>query len=377
MKIGIDVRCLMVNNYSGISWYTFNLLRSLFELDRDNEYVLFYNNSKPVNLPKFNYHNVNYVGFKYSNKALNLMFVLFNWPKIDKMIGGVDVFFMPNINFSALSGDCKKVVTVHDLSYLIYPQFSILKSRFWHKIIMAQKIIQQADRVIAVSSSTKNDLIDLLKIDESKIKVVYEGVDLKFQIINDRVELDNVRQKYKLPDKFILYLGTLEPRKNIESIIEAYGKLNTDHYLVISGGTGWKAQRIMALAQKNDKIKIIGYVAEEDKRGLYNLADLFVYPSYYEGFGLPLIEAMACGTPVIAGSNSSQVEVIKNGGLLVDPYNINEIAQAMSSLLIDQELRDEFIANGFKVASDYKWSKTAKETLEIFDNLDKEKTSPK
>mgnify|MGYP001565565487 CR=1 FL=1 len=377
MKIGIDVRCLMVDNYSGISWYTFNLLNSLFVLDHDNEYILFYNNSQSVNLPRFDYNNVRYAGFRYSNKILNLMFVLFNWPKIDKMIGGVDVFFMPNINFSALSGNCKKVVTVHDLSYLIYPQFSTLKSRFWHKILMAKKIIQQADGVIAVSSSTKNDLIDLLKIEESKIKVIYEGVDHKFQIINNQVELDNVSKKYKLPDKFILYLGTLEPRKNIESIIEAYSKLKTDHYLVIGGATGWKTQRIMALVQKNDKIKIIGYVAEEDKRGLYNLADLFVYPSYYEGFGLPPVEAMACGTPVIAGSNSSQVEVIKNGGLLVDPYNINEITKAMEIMLANKELRDEFITAGLKVARDYQWDKTAKETLEIFDNLDKEKTSPK
>ncbi|MEK7072211.1 MAG: glycosyltransferase family 1 protein [Patescibacteria group bacterium] len=377
MKIGIDVRCLMVDNYSGISWYTFNLLNSLFVLDHDNEYILFYNNSQSVNLPRFDYNNVRYAGFRYSNKILNLMFVLFNWPKIDKMIGGVDVFFMPNINFSALSGNCKKVVTVHDLSYLIYPQFSTLKSRFWHKILMAKKIIQQADGVIAVFSSTKNDLIDLLKIEESKIKVIYEGVDHKFQIINNQVELDNVSKKYKLPDKFILYLGTLEPRKNIESIIEAYSKLKTDHYLVIGGATGWKTQRIMALVQKNDKIKKIGYVAEEDKRGLYNLADLFVYPSYYEGFGLPPVEAMACGTPVIAGSNSSQVEVIKNGGLLVDPYNINEITKAMEIMLANKELRDEFITAGLKVARDYQWDKTAKETLEIFDNLDKEKTSPK
>ena len=186
MKIGIDIRCLMAENYSGVSWYTFNLLKSIFELDNNNEYILFYNNSKPVDLPKFNYPNVSYVGFKYSNKILNLMFVLFNRPKIDQMIGGADVFFMPNINFSALSVNCQKVITVHDLSYLRYPQFLTSKSRFWHQIIIAKKIIQQAERVIAVSENTKKDLIELLGVDESKIKVIYEGVDSKFQVVNNQ-----------------------------------------------------------------------------------------------------------------------------------------------------------------------------------------------
>lgn len=371
MKIGIDVRCLMVNNYSGISWYTFNLLKSLFELDRENEYILFYNNSKQVDLPKFNYSNVRYSGFKYSNKILNLMFVLFSWPKIDKMIGGVDVFFMPNINFCALSSDCQKIVTVHDLSYLIYPQFCTLKSRFWHKIIMSKKIIQKADRVIAVSLNTKKDLINLLAVDESKIKVVYEGVDPKFQNIKNPAELERVRRKYKLPAKFILYLGTLEPRKNIEGIIDAFGGLKTDHCLVIGGGVGWKTKKIMSKAVKNDKIRVIGYVDENDKRGLYSLADLFVYPSYYEGFGLPPLEAMACGAPVIVGSNSSQSEVIGLGGLLVDPYNISEINRAIGCLLNNQKLKNEFIETGKIVADTYKWSKTAQETLDLFKSLEK------
>lgn len=366
MKIGIDVRCLMVNNYSGVSWYTYHLLQSIFELDTENDYILFYNNAKIFDWPKFKYKNVKYVGFGYSNKLLNLTLLLFDKPHIDKMIGGVDIFFMPNINFSALSTNCQTVITVHDLSYLKFPQFLTLKSRFWHGIIMAKQIIERADLVIAVSMSTKNDLMTLLNIDESKIKVVYEGVDPKFQKINNEVELNRVIKKYKLPPKFILYLGTLEPRKNIESIIEAFNQLSTDHYLVIGGGGGWKSQNIMKLAGKNAKIKIIGYVDEIDKRGLYNLADLFVYPSYYEGFGLPPIEAMACGTPVIVGSNSSQSEVIKNGGLMVDPYNISEIVVAINSLLNNNELRYNYIARGFKISETYKWSKTAQETLDWF-----------
>lgn len=359
----------MSKNYSGISWYTFNLLQSIFELDHDNEYILFYNNSKPFVLPNFKAKNITYTGFKYSNKILNLLFLFTNRPQIDKLIGEVDVFFMPNINFSAISNDCKKVITVHDLSYLKYPQFLTFKSRVWHRIIMAKRSIQKSDMVIAVSESTKNDLIELLGMDPYSVRVIYEGVDPKFKVINNQVELNRVAKKYKLPAKFILYLGTLEPRKNIESIIEAYSKLKTDHYLVISGGGGWKSKKIMQLAKKNAKIKIIGYVAEADKRGLYNLADLFVYPSYYEGFGLPPVEAMACGIPVIVGANSSQVEIVKNGAMLVDPYNINEIAKAMSLILSNEKIKLQFIENGFLVASEYKWDKTAHEVINTFKTL--------
>lgn len=371
MKIGVDIRCLMPDNYSGVSWYTFNLLKSIFEVDTSNEYILFYNNSQSVNCPKLNYSQVRYACFKYPNKILNAMFVLANRPQIDKMIGGVDVFFMPNINLVAWSSECFKVITVHDLSYWRYPQFFTWKSAWWHKIIMAKKIISQADIVMADSTSTKNDLLDLVGINESKIKVVYPGLEEKFKVISDQLELKKVKDKYKLPDKFILYLGTLEPRKNVESLIEAFNGLNSDYHLILAGGKGWKNKQITALVSLNRRIKMIGYVAEEDKRALYNLADLLVYPSYYEGFGLPPVEALACGTPVIVGANSSQTEAIKNGGLAVDPYNINEIKRAMAIILTDQEVRNKFISTGLKIAGDYKWEKTAQETINIFNNLSK------
>src|SRR3989338_2791916 len=369
MKIGIDVRCLMAASYSGVAWYTFNLLTALFAIDENNEYVLFYNNAMPVNLPDFKSANVSYAGFKYPNKVLNLFFHIGNKPKIDKMIGGVDVFFMPNINSAAFSNYCRRVIIVHDLSYWRYPEFFTLKSIIWHKIIMAKKIIQESDVIIADSVNTKNDLVHLLKIKDDKIKVIYGGVDPKFQPVDNKIELERVKRRYKLPNRFLLFLGTLEPRKNIESIIEAFNQLKTDHYLVIGGGDGWKSKAIKQLAAENDKIKIVGYVKEEDKKGLYNLADVFVYPSYYEGFGLPLIEAMACGTPVIAGSNSSQAEVVANAGLLVDPYNISEIKKAIEFILEDKILRANLIKSGLAKAKEYSWHQTAKETLAIFNSL--------
>lgn len=369
MKIGIDIRCLMQKNYSGVSWYTFNLIKTLLEFDSDNSYILFYNNSKPVIIPDLKGRDVTYAKFNYPNKLLNQSFNVLKKPQIDKLMGGVGILFMPNINFAAYSNDCQRVITVHDLSYLRYPQFWTFKSRLWHKILIAKKILQTADVIIAVSNNTKRDLIDLLKIPEEKIRVIYEGVDKRFGIINNEAELERVRRKYKLPGKFMLYLGTLEPRKNIEGIIRAYNNLNSDHGLIIAGGQGWKMKDIYKMARGNEKIKLIGYVTEKDKRALYNLADVFVYPSYYEGFGLPPIEAMACGTPVIAGANSSQIEVVKNAGLLVDVHNINEIKKAMELLLTDEELRTGLIKRGLEIAKTFDWRDTAINTLGVFNDI--------
>ena len=175
-----------------------------------------------------------------------------------------------------------------------------------------------------------------------------------------------VKQKYNLPDKFIFYVGALEPRKNIESIIEAFKMLGGDESLVIAGTPGWKNEKIYELAKGDERIKFLGYVREEDKPALYNLASMLAYPSHYEGFGLPLIEAMACGCPVIAGANSSQLEVVGEAGLLVDPNNLNEIKFAMTAMIGDNELRNKYIELGLARAKEFSWEKTAREILENF-----------
>lgn len=367
MRIGIDVRPLMNKNYSGVSWYAFNLLKALFELDKENQYLLFYNSSKKVDLPEFNQDNVKYVSFRYPNKLFNLSLVLFGWPKVDKLIGGVDYFLVPNLHFISLSNQCKKIMVVHDLSFIRFPEFFSWQMRLWHRLVLRGKILKQADYIIADSKNTKNDLINLLRITENIITVAYLGVDNRFKPVTpDDNRLGQIKLKYNLPDKFILYLGTLEPRKNIESIIEAYDSQNSDYYLLIGGNKGWKTKRIYELAQENDKIKLLGYIDEKDKPILYNLATCLIYPSYYEGFGLPLLEAMACGCPVIAGNNSSQGEVVGQAGLLVDPYNINEIKQGIELILNNYQLRERLIHQGLERAQSFRWENTAKQILELF-----------
>ncbi len=366
MKILIDIRCLMFKQYSGVANYAFNLLSALFKIDQENEYILFYNSAKKIDLPKWNQPNVKYAGFSYPNKLFNLTLNFFNWPKIDKLAGGADIFFAPNLHFVSWSKDCRKIIAVHDLSFLRFPEFFTWKQRFWHWLILRRNIISQADLILADSESTKNDLIELLRVKAEKIQVVYLGVSDEFKILPAE-NLAAVKTKYCLPAKFILYLGALEPRKNIESVIGAFNLLpDLEYNLIIAGAVGWKTKNIFRLAEGRQKIKFIGYVDEADKPALYNLASFFVYPSYYEGFGLPILEAMACGCPVIAGSNSSQVETAGGAALLVNPYDVNEILEAMRAMATEDSLRLAFRKQGLARAKEFSWRKTAGEVVNNF-----------
>jgi len=364
MKIAIDARSLMGKNYSGVSTYAFNLLKALFESDHGNEYVLFYNSSKLASLPKFDFPNVRYCGFHWPNKLFNASLNFFGWPKLDRLIGDCDIFFAPNLHFVSWSDECKKVIVVHDLSFLAYPQFFTLKQRLWHKLILNKKILQRADIIIADSGSTKRDLIDLLDIAEEKVKVVHLGGDKRDESSAE------MAAKHHLPEKYFLFVGTLEPRKNLSGIIRALNMLPNDVKLVVAGDWGWKTGKLKVEMEKSkDRIIFLGYVSDEEKANLYKNAVALAYPSFYEGFGLPIVEAMNLGCPVIAGNNSSQGEVLGDAGLLVDPFNVREISQAMELLLNDRDLRQELINRGKIQAEKFSWEKTARETLELFNKL--------
>lgn len=210
MRIGIDARCLMDKNYSGVSFYTLNLIKALLAQDQENQYCLFYNSSKSVALPEFNQPNVTYRGFRYPNKIFNLLINFFSWPKLDRLLGGVDVFFAPNLHFVAWSKNCRKIITVHDLSFLLFPEFFTVKMRLWHDLILKKKILQSADLIFADSRATKNDLLNFFALSEEKIKVNYLGVGSEFQPQDkNSIHLNNLKQQYGLRDKFFLYLGNL------------------------------------------------------------------------------------------------------------------------------------------------------------------------
>lgn len=364
MKIAIDARPLMNSQYTGVSWFAYNLIDNILKQDSKNEYLLFYNSSKKHILPGFSASNYKYAGFSFPNKIFNLSQALNSWPCLDKIIGNIDCFIALNLNFISISNDVKFILCVHDLSYIYFKEFYPFKMRLWHKFIKPKKIINRADYIMAVSENTKTDIMREYKIQTSKIIVNYPGVDNNYKQLSSS-STENIKKKYNLPDRFCLFLGSLEPRKNIDSVIEAYNLSSKKVNLVIAGPIGWKSKKVLIKILNNSKIKYLSYVDEKDKPAIYNLAEFFVYPSFYEGFGLPLVEAMACGCPVICGNNSSQEEVVADAGIYVDPYDINQIASAMNAYVNDDKLKDIMKKRGIDRADQFKWSNTAKKILDM------------
>ncbi len=357
-RVGIDIRPLMDPIRTGVGEYVYELLDALFKIDKQNQYFLFYNSSK---------ENVHYIGFGWPNKLFNLSLLILKRPKLDRLTGQkLDYWFSPNISFVSVSKECKHILTIHDLSFEYFPDCFSFKRRLWHKILNPKKACWRADIILTPSENTKQDVINEYKINKDRVKVLYPGLSMKHETHN----MKQVVEKYDLPEKFILFLGTLEPRKNIIGIIEAFNasELRTIGYeLVIAGVKGWKFKPIMDLIAKSDKVKYIGYVDAEDKPNLYKLAGLFIYPSLYEGFGFPVLEAMSAGTPVITSNRSSLPEVAGDNAYLVNPNNVDEISRGMEFLSKDQATKQHLSTLGLERAGMFNWGKTAEEFLDILE----------
>lgn len=378
MRIGVDIRCLMEGTRTGVEEYTIGALKKLFESDRENQYVLFINSFKKIkgNLSWLEeYPNVEIKNYGFPNKLFNLLIWFFGWPKIDLLLGGVDVFFAPNIAFIAVSKKCKFVLTIHDLSFERFTEFFSAKRKVWHFILNPRKLCQRADKILAVSESTQNDLSSLYGIEKRKISVAHpiHNIDeYQNKGLNGQAIFHLVR-RYGLPEEFILFLGTIEPRKNIPSLIRAFERLKAtckkagDVKLVIAGQLGWSYEEVIRTAKENsvkDEVLFTGFVEDRDKPYLYKLARIFVFPSFFEGFGFPPVEAMASGVPVITSKCSSMPEVAGDGAILVDPYRPHEIMLAMKQLLEDEELYKEFCDRGKKRAEELSHASQAERLLE-------------
>lgn len=380
MKIGVDIRVLMDKHYSGISEYTANLLLAILAQDKNSEYQLFYNSYHDLDgrLEKWNGHNSQVIGLHYPNKVFNYCLQkIFDYPRLDKVLGGVDVFWSPHFNFTSLSGPesgLKKVITVHDLSFLRYPQFFSGRKNFWHKALGVKKILREADMIIAVSENTKNDIVELAGIAADKVRVIYSGNNVaKKEWPEEKIRA--CFDKFGIKDPFILYVGNIEPRKNISGLIKAYDKLRSEGKnidLVLAGAPGWKDSQIhkdwQASSYKN-QIKFLGYINEEEKEILYSRASVFVYPSFYEGFGFPPLEAMTYGVPVVCSNVSSLPEIVSNAAIMINPGKPAEIAGAIKMIMADERLRARLIASGYERAKVFSWGKTAQEYLKLFKEL--------
>lgn len=373
MRIGVDIRNLLKPQYSGVSEYTFQVLNQLIKSAPNDEFKLWYNSYKNLDkfIPNFEAQNVKRFPSHWPNKFLNLSLMLAGKPALDKLVNGCDIFWSPDINFSSFSKNTKNVITIHDLSQILFPEFFNTKGNLWYKLIRPAQKIKKAHHLIAVSECTKRDLISLFKVPEEKITVISEGILPQYvPIKNDSREATAVKDKYNLPPRFALFLGTLEPRKNITSIILGLNQLETKIPLVIAGRKGWKYKEIFEAAKNsNQQIKFLDYVDAQDKPALYSLADMLIWPSYYEGFGLPPLEAQACGTPVIVGANSSLIEVIGDSGLLVNADHPEEIAIAAEAFWNNPAMHEEYRQRGLNNSAKYSWERTAKETLDLFRHI--------
>jgi len=365
MTIGLDGRCLLDTNYTGVSEYTVAMIKKLLQDNPDKQIVIFLNSFKSYDIQRRlawlrQYKNVQIKHYHIPSKFLNLSLWLFKFPKIDKMLGNVDVFIAPNISFLAISRKTKFILTIHDLSFERFKETFSWQRRFWHFIINPRALCQQADKIWTVSHSTKWDLKSLYKISNNKIKVKPIVKELKItshKCKEDR--LKRVQEKYNLPEKFILYLGTVEPRKNIVNLVRAFEYLkdnkNIDkkYKLIIAGQLGWQYKSIITYIKQSrfkNQIILTNFIDQKDKKCFYQLATVFVYPSLFEGFGIPVLEAMSNGTPVITSNNSSIPEVVERAGIMINPDRVDDLIDALELIITDKKIREYYIKKGFKQA---------------------------
>jgi len=376
MRIAIDAR--MGHTRVGIGVYVRGLLNGLAKIDKINNYYIIINKNKKENFVPIqdNFHKI-YTRVTYSDYLRRDFWEQAYLPlKLPK--AKIDIYHGPNFTLPLFSR-AKKIVTIYDMTLFITPEAYKRLSRFrvqWLLKLSAKK----ANKIIAGSENTKRDIIEILKLPNEKIKVIYIGIDDIYRPIADKYKLGNIKNKYKIDSKFILHVGSLQARKNIPRLIEAYSKLPMEllakYQLVIAGKRSWKVEEILAKVKQlglNDKVVFTGFVDDNDLPLLMNAANLLVFPSLYEGFGIPPLEAMACETPVVASNTSSIPEVVGDAALLFDPYNIKEMTKAINRALTDVKLRNKLRKRGFERIKQFSWEKAARETLQVYKEVYKNK----
>ena len=297
----------------------------------------------------------------------------FGGPSLQATFPGVTIFHATE-HLLPVIPHARSVFTLHDTAYLLFPQYHLLQNRLYLTLMMP-RFLNRADQVICVSENTHRAALRFYRLNPEKVCVIAEGVEPRFQPMDDPVQMDFIRRKYKLPARFILYVGTLEPRKNLNTLLEAYAVLRhslPEVGLVIAGGKGWLYESFFARLRTLDlepHVTLTGFVPEADLPALINCAEVFAYPSVFEGFGLPPLEAMACGMPVVVSNASSLPEVVGEAGLSLAPRDISAWVEALSGVLLNPALRADLRARGLQRAAQFTWQAAARQTLALYQDL--------
>ncbi len=372
MRICIDTSPA-VHRRAGLGRYAQELLAALLVADTDNEYVAFYHRPRDAQIePPLD--RVPHLTSNLGTKPWRFAALFAQSLRIpqDRMFPGIDLFHATDHLLPRLSR-VRTVFTLHDLIFRLYPETHKPLNR-WFLTLVMPRFLKAADAVIAVSEHTKRDAVRFYGLDEAKIHVIYEGVDARFRPASAEA-MARVRRDHGLPPQFILSLGTIEPRKNLTSLLEAYHGLRvrgSEARLVIVGQKGWLYEgffrRLHELGLENEVV-FTGFVPDADLPALYSAAELFVFPSLYEGFGLPVLEALACGAPVVTSNRSSLPEVAGDAALLVDPTSVADLQATMTTVLESQDVRADLKARGPRQAARFSWDKAARETLALYQSV--------
>lgn len=368
MRIGIDTTALPPNPV-GAGNYIIQLIRSLVALETEHHFVIFVQQSGRSLIGELPPQRAQWVVVPDLSPAMRLIWEQVRLPILVKR-AEVDLLHSLHYTRPAIL-PCKSVVTFHDMTFFLFPELHTrVKRLFFPQAIRYSA--RHSDALVAVSESTRNDAIRILRIPPERIFTTPLGISEDFHPIEDAALLEQGRQNYHLPEDFILYVGLIEPRKNVPLLLKAYARVSSQGNpptLVLVGRLGWKYEQVFQLIDQlklKDSVQFPGYISSQNLPIVYNLAQLFVYPSTYEGFGFPPLEAMACGTPVITTAISAMLDNVGNAGLLIPPQDEIALSQAIQTLLSNGSLRDHLSKAGRMRAAEFTWKRTALETLKVY-----------
>lgn len=375
MIIGIDASRVNISHRTGTENYAYNVVYHLARVESPHTFRLYFREK-----PDFTFWN------ELTNGNSNWQYKVISWPRLwtqgglalELLVNPVDAVFISSHTMPVIHRPSQKfVVTIHGLEYMYMKEYETFPHK-WYLTKSTEFVSRFADRIIAVSEFTKKSLLEHgWGATKERITVIPEGVRTDHFSPRDENEGTSVLQKYSITQPYFFFISTIQPRKNVLGLLEAFALLREEEVgqdisLVLAGGHGYKFEEVEATIQKfglADTVKVLGRVPDEDVPALFSGAVASVYPSFVEGFGLPVLESMACGTPVVCSDTGALPEVGGDAAVYIDPYDVESIAQGLQRILVDEDLRTQFVEKGHERVQQFSWEKTARQIMQVFEEM--------